>query len=167
MFCPWFGILAGQFYGHFANDRIPLWIGRRNGGIWQPEYRLHTPWLPGLVALPIASLDYHLHYMVLAVANFLGAFATNAIIPMTVNYITECFEEHASESAPIIGLYRLGFRLTLPFFVPAWIDKVGFGWCLGMAAFFSTFAYGGIVLLLCVGIDGRLDLFFSGGSHAL
>ena len=93
--------------------------------------------------------------MVLALANFLGGFATNAIIPVTVNYIIECFTEHASESAAIMGVYRLAFSLTLPFFVPAWISKVGAGWCLGMAAFFSVFAYGGPVLLLWKGAELR------------
>ena len=91
-------------------------------------------------------LEYHLHYMVLALANFLGGFATNAIIPVTVNYVIECFKGHASESAAIMGLYRLAFSLTMPFFIPAWIDKLGFGWCLGMAAFFSILAYEGIIL---------------------
>lgn len=157
LFCLWFGVIAAQLYGHFANDRIPLWICRRNGGIWKPEYRLHTLWLPGLFILPIAlglfgaSLQYHLHYMVLALANFLGGFATNAIIPVTVNYIVECFHGHASESAAIMGVYRLAFSLTLPFFVPGWIDKVGAGWCLGMAAFFSIFAFAGPVILMWKG----------------
>ncbi|KAL9133327.1 MAG: hypothetical protein Q9175_005496 [Cornicularia normoerica] len=161
LFCLWFGVMVAQLYGHFANDRIPLWICHRNGGIWQPEYRLHTLWLPGLVVLPVAlglygaSLQYHLHYMVLAVANFLGGFATNAIIPVTVNYIIECFKGHASESAAIMGVYRLAFSLTLPFFVPWWIGKVGAGWCLGMAAFFSVFAYGGPVLLMWKGAEIR------------
>ena len=171
MFCLWFGILAAQLYGHFANDRISLWICRRNGGIWQPEYRLHALWLPGLIALPIAlglygaSLEYHLHYMVLALANFLGGFSTNAIIPVTVNYVIECFKDHASESAAIMGLYRLAFSLTIPFFAPAWIDKVGFGWCLGMAAFFSVFAYGGIILLLWKGKELRELSFTSISSN--
>ncbi|KAL9065488.1 MAG: hypothetical protein Q9161_008193 [Pseudevernia consocians] len=161
LFCLWFGVIAAQLYGYFANDRLPLWICHRSGGIWQPEYRLHTLWLPGLIALPIAlglygaSLQYHLHYMVLALANFLGGFATNAIIPVTVNYVIECFKGHASESAAIMGLYRLAFSLTLPFFVPAWIAKAGAGWCLGMAAFFSIFAYGGPALLMWKGAEIR------------
>ena len=50
-----------------------------------------------------------------------------------------------------MGLYRLAFSLSLPFFVPAWIDRVGFGWCLGMAAFFSIFAFGSVVLLIWKG----------------
>lgn len=171
LFCLWFGILAAQFYGHFANDRIPLWICRRNDGIWQPEYRLHTLWLPGLVVLPIAlglygvSLEYHLHYMGLALANFLGGFATNAIIRVTVNYVIECVKGHESESAAIMGLYRLAFSLTMPCFIPAWIDKLGFGWCLGMAAFFSILAYGGILLLLWKGKELRQLSFTSISSN--
>lgn len=93
--------------------------------------------------------------MILALANFLGGFATNAIVPVTVNYIIECFKGHPSESAAIMGVYRLAFSLTLPFFVPAWIDKVGAGWCLGMAAFFSVLAYSGPVLLMWKGAEIR------------
>ena len=103
--------------------------------------------------------------MVLALANFLGGFSTNAIIPVTVNYVIECFKDHASGSAAIMGLYRLAFSLTIPFFVPAWIDRVGFGWCLGMAAFFSVFAYGGIILLLWRGKELRELSFTSISSN--
>ena len=167
LFCLWFGVIVAQLYGHFANDRIPLWICHRNGGIWQPEYRLHTLWLPGLVILPVslglygASLQYHLHYMVLALATFLGGFATNAIVPVTANYIVECFKGHASESAATMGVYRLAFSLTIPFFAPAWISKVGAEWCLGMAAFFSIFAYLGPLLLMWKGAKIRTWSFKS------
>ena len=175
LFCLWFGVIVAELYGHFANDRIPLWICRRNGGIWQPESRLHTLWLPGLFVLPIAlglygaSLQYHLHYMVFALATFMGGFATNAVIPVTVNYIVECFQGHASESAAIMGFYRLLFNLTLPFFVPAWMDKVGPGWCLGMAAFFSIFAFGGPILLMWKGAAIRKLSFkrFSANEEGL
>ncbi len=93
--------------------------------------------------------------MVLALANFLGGFATTAIIPVTVNYIIECFQGHASESAAIMGVYRLSFSLTLPFCVPVWIGRVGAGWCFGMAAFFSIFAFGGPALLMWKGKEIR------------
>lgn len=107
--------------------------------------------LPIALGLYGASLQYHLHYMVFALATFMGGFATNAIVPVTVNYIVESFYGHASESAAMMGLYRLSFSLTLPFFVPAWMEKVGAEWCLGMAAFFSIFAFGGPVLLVWKG----------------
>ena len=101
--------------------------------------------------------------MVLALLNFLGGFSTNAIIPVTVNRVVECFN-HASELVAIMRLYRLAFSLTMSFFVPAWIE-VGFGWCLGMAAFYSVFAYGGIVLLLWTGKELRGLSFTSISSN--
>lgn len=125
--------------------------------MWEPEYRLHALWLPGFIVLPIglglfgASLMYHLHFMVLAVSSFLIGWATTAIIPISVNYAIECFHGHASAAGAIMGLYRLAFSLTLPFFVPAWMAKVGAGWCLGMAAFFSIFAYLFIIVLIWKG----------------
>lgn len=105
-----------------------------------------------------------LRRMVLALACFLGGYATNSMIPVTVNYIIECFEGHASESATFMGFYRLAFSLCLPFFVPAWTQKLGFGWCLGMAAF-SIFAFGGIVLLIWKAKAVRQLLFRSISSN--
>ncbi len=117
--------------------------------------------LPGLFSMPVAlglfgaSLQYHLHYIVLALACFLGGWTTNSIIPVTLHYIIECFKGHTSESAAIMVLYRLAFTLKIPFIVPDWIVKVGSGWCLGMAAFFSIFAFGFIVVLMIWGEQVR------------
>ncbi|KAL8951240.1 MAG: hypothetical protein Q9222_002768 [Ikaeria aurantiellina] len=157
LFCLWFGVAFAQLYGFWANDGIPLWICRRKGGLWQPEYRLHALWFPCFVALPIAlglygaSLQYHLHFMVLAIANFLGGFATNCMVPVTVNYIIECFKGHASEAAAIMGIYRLALSLSIPFFAPAWVERIGFGWCLGMAAILSAVVYSSVILLILRG----------------
>ena len=93
--------------------------------------------------------------MVLALACFLGGFGTNCLIPVTVNYVIECFKNNPSECAAIMGVYRLAFSLSLPFFVEAWIASVGFDWCLGMAAFFSIFAFGFIVVLVWKGRELR------------
>ena len=81
---PLVGVLAAQVCGHLSNNSIPLWKCRRNGGIWEPEFRLYTLWFPGFGVLPMAlglfgaCLQYHLHYMVLALACFLGGYATNS-----------------------------------------------------------------------------------------
>ena len=117
------GIVAAQVYGYYTNDRIPLWVCRRNGGIWQLEYHLHTLGLPGFVILPVAlglfdaALEYHLHYTVRALACFLAGFATKCLIPETVNYFIEFFITNASDSAAIMRVYRLAFSLWVPFFV--------------------------------------------------
>lgn len=54
-----------------------------------------------------------------------------------------------------MGVYRLAFSLSVPFFVEAWIEKLGFDWCLGSAAFFSIFAFSFIVVLIWKGDELR------------
>ena len=89
--------------------------------------------------------------MVLAVACFLGGFASNAIIPITVTYVVESFKGDGAEVAAILGIYRLTFVIVLPFFVTPWMTTIGSGWALGMAAFFSVAAFGLVVGLIWKG----------------
>ena len=154
----WFGVAAAQIWGILLNDRIPLWMTKRRGGTWHPEYRLYSLSIPSMVLLPAglgifgASLQYHLHYMVLAVGSFITTFATMQTIPVSVNYIVECFEMHPTQVGAIMGAYRLTFGLAVPFFVDPWIAAVGGpGWVFGMAAFFSLVAFACTVLLMWKG----------------
>src|ERR1700761_1103856 len=92
-FSAWIGMLAAQLYGYLFHDRQPLWIARRpsNQGRWRPEFRLVNLILPS-VLLPIglglygAGLQYHLHFMVLAVASFLIWFSALLLMPVCYNY---------------------------------------------------------------------------------
>ncbi|KAL9002658.1 MAG: hypothetical protein Q9188_004425 [Gyalolechia gomerana] len=84
-----------------------------------------------------------------------GGYAFTPTQNAEFNYIIECFNDHASEAAAIMGLYRLALSLSVPFFAPAWIEWVGFGWCLGMAAFFSVLAYSSIIILIWKGDELR------------
>lgn len=99
-----------------------------------------------------AALQYHLHYMVLALGSFLVTFAAFCSVPVAVNYMIECFKDNATEVACIMGTYRLGLGVAVPFFIDAWIDRVGGpGWVFGMMAFFSLFAFSLIVVLMLCG----------------
>lgn len=157
-FAFWFGILAAQLWGYFLNDTIPLYLCRRAGGNWKPEYRLHSLWIPSLIVMPIGlgifgvALQQHLHYMVLALGSFLVSFAAIASVPATVNYLAECFRGHVVEVSAILGLYRLSLGLAVPFFIDPWIERVaGPGWVFGMTAFFSLVAFSLLVLLMWKG----------------
>ncbi|KAI4199449.1 MAG: hypothetical protein LQ348_001888 [Seirophora lacunosa] len=102
--------MATQLCGYFLSDRLPLRIARRRGD-WHPEYRLYNVFLVA-VASPVglglfgAGLQYHLHYMVLALGVFLLIFGGTYSTPITVNYVTECFPQSALEVAVIMGVYR-------------------------------------------------------------
>lgn len=157
-FCHWIGIIIVQIYSHAINDRVPLALARRfNKGIWKPEYRLHVLWVPSLILNPIglgifgASLQYHLHYMVLALAVFLVTIGSLASVPVTVNYVVECFTGYPAEAGIVIGAYRIVYGLTISFYINPWVAAVGVGWVYGMMAFFAVFSFFFVMLLMWKG----------------
>lgn len=155
-FTLWIGTIAAQIWGHFMNDRIPLYLTRKYSGTWKPEYRLHAIWFPSIL-MPIslglvgASFEYHLHYMVLAVGAFLVTFSATCLNPIAINYLVECFMKYPTELNSILGVYRLSLGLGIPFFINAWVDRVGVGWVFGMQAFLSVAAFVPIVILMLYG----------------
>lgn len=102
-----------------------------------------------------AALEYHLHYMVLAFGAFLVTFGAMALVPTTTNYVCECFVDRTTEAASVMGLYRLSFGLTVPFFVDPWIAAVGVGWVFGIAAFLSIGLFPCVMLLMWKGHELR------------
>lgn len=147
-FALWFGVFATQLWGFFVSDCLPLALARRRGGTWRPEYRFHSLWIPSASVMPVglgifdATLQYHLHYMVAALRAFMIIFAAMTSIPVTVNYVGECFRDNPLEVSIIIGMYRLSLGLAVLFFVGPWMAKAhGPGWVFGMTAFFSLLAF--------------------------
>lgn len=148
----WVGIICAQIYGYFFNDKTPLWVARRRGGTWHPEYRLANTILPSLL-LPIglglwgAGLQYHLHFMVLALGSFIIWFAALLALPVCYNYVVECFLDHPVETSVSLNAYRVTFGLISVFIVTQWQSAVGVGWMWGMGAFFIL-----LVDLIIVGL---------------
>ncbi|RAL08486.1 polyamine transporter [Aspergillus homomorphus CBS 101889] len=158
IFSLWAGLLTAEMWGYLFNDRIALWVCRtRANGVWTPECRLHTLWIPSLFILPIglgivgSSLQYHLHYMVLALGAYLITFASMSSVPAAVTYAIECVAAQPTEVAAFMGAYRLSLGLVIPFFINEWVARVGFGWVYGMMAFFSIFAFAFVVSLMIFG----------------
>ncbi|KAF2234613.1 putative polyamine transporter [Viridothelium virens] len=144
-FTSWVALLVAWTIGSLVNDRIPLQTARRNQGVWHPEYRLLPLVIPGLL-LPIglgiygAALEYHLHYMVLALGQFLVQLSSQLSVPICVNYVTESFISSPIEVAIAMNAWRLFLGLGLPFATEPWIEKVGPGWAFGTAAFMMVAA---------------------------
>lgn len=140
----WIGMIAAQVYGFFFNDKTPLWVARRSGGTWHTEYRLANTIFPSII-LPIglgiygACLQYHLHYMVLALGSFLIWFAALLALPVCYNYVVECFLHNPVEASVSLNAYRVSFGLMSVFVVTQWQSAVGVGWMWGMGAFFIIF----------------------------
>lgn len=156
-FVHWFGFLFGLAYGHLASDRVPLWFARRNKGVWKPEYRLHTLWATNFVMMPLGlglvgiALEYKLSWGVLAVGQIFVTIGSMVSIPVTVNYICECFRKHTTEVTLVLNSMRLFLGLSINFYINPWVSAVGVGWVYGMMAFFCVLAFLFLVLLMFFG----------------
>ncbi|KAK0641776.1 major facilitator superfamily domain-containing protein [Cercophora newfieldiana] len=157
-FHHWIGFLIGLVYGHFFSDRIPLWLVSRNkDGVWKPEYRLYALWPTNFVLMPLGlglvgcAMEYRLHWVVMALAQLFVTIGSLVSIPVTVNYICECFRTHTVEAALVLNSMRLFLGLSINFYINPWIDAVGVGWVYGMMAFFTVFAFMFLISLMVWG----------------
>lgn len=150
-------LILSQIYGHLVSDRIPLHLCARNGGTWQSEFRLYALWIPnfllntlglGLVGI---ALQYKLHWVLLAVGNFLVTFGAMQGIPVTMNYVAECFRKNTSEATIPLNSFGLFLGLTINFYISYWIAEVGIGWVYGMMALFTLFSFSFLVVLMWKG----------------
>lgn len=66
--------------------------------------------------------------MVLAVGSFLVVLAAAYSTPILLEYITQYFPEPVPELSVIMSVYRQIFGPSLPFFIIAWVKRVGTGW---------------------------------------
>ncbi|KUI64804.1 hypothetical protein VM1G_01242 [Cytospora mali] len=157
----WMTLIASQIYGHLISDRIPLWLCRRNGGIWRPELRLHALWFPNFFLAPLGlgfvgiAMQYKLHWILMAIGNFLVTFGAMQGIPVTMNYVAECFRMNTTEATIPLTSFRLLLGLTINFYINYWIAAVGVGWVYGMMAFFSVFAFFFVIVLMWKGHEIR------------
>lgn len=154
-FVSWASTIAAIIYGYHTNDRLPLWLYSRRGGEWQPEYRLHCLWLPVLLIYPPAlglfgaSLYYHLHYMVVALAVFLIGFSGMACVPPIIQYAIEAVgPELANEVQAVLNFWRMILGISIPFFIDAWLGSVGANWVYGTMAFITIVIFGIIAALM-------------------
>ncbi len=156
-FVHWVGVAFGLVYGHFFSDRIPLWFAARNKGVWKPEYRLHALWPTNFVLMPLGlglvgiGMQYKLHWVVQLIGQFFVTIGSLVSIPITVNYICECFRTHTVEATLCLNSMRLFLGLSINFYINPWIAAVGVGWVYGMMAFFTVFAFCFLILLMVAG----------------
>ena len=157
-FFHWGGIAIALAYGQVVSDGIPLLIAKRFGyGKWKPEYRLHALWLPALVCNPLGlgifgyCLDKHLSWGLLGFSQILVTFGSLCITPITVNYLSECFTNNIEETAIVLNAFRIGFGLSIAFYINQWVEKVGFAWTYGTMAFIQVFSWFFVLMLLWKG----------------
>jgi MFS family permease len=107
--------------------------------------------LPIGLGLFASALQYHLHWVVLALGSILTFAAGMSVVPIVMTYLCECFPNFVLETQAIMGLYRLAFGLMTTFFVTPWIARVTVGWVFGTGAFLTIPAFALICGLIWLG----------------
>ncbi|GAA82860.1 polyamine transporter [Aspergillus luchuensis IFO 4308] len=161
------GTALAELYGHFISDRLPLYLFHRKSKSqdiepteWRPEYRLHCLWVP-VIMLPIglglfgASLEYHYHWVLLALGFLLLTFGAISLLPVAMTYLCECFPNHVSEVSAGMGVWRLILGVLSAVFIAPWNDRVGPGWLFGTAGLITLPAFGGVIVLMVWGRQVR------------
>ncbi|PYH73647.1 polyamine transporter [Aspergillus vadensis CBS 113365] len=161
------GTALAELYGHFISDRLPLYLFHRKFKSqhietteWRPEYRLHCLWVP-VIMLPIglglfgASLEYHYHWVLLALGFLLLTFGAISLLPVAMTYLCECFPNHVPEVSAGMGVWRLILGVLSAVFIAPWNDKVGPGWLFGSAGLITLPALGGVIVLMVFGRQVR------------
>ena len=161
------GTALAELYGHFISDRLPLYLSHRKSKTqdiepteWRPEYRLHCLWIP-VIMLPVglglfgASLEYHYHWVLLALGFLLLTFGAISLLPVAMTYLCDCFPNYVSEVSAGMGVWRLILGLLSTVFITPWNDRVGPGWLFGSAGLITLPAFGGVMFLMVFGRQVR------------
>lgn len=142
--------LIGNLFGAWAGGWLVDWYSdrqsRRNGGIFQPETRLHLLFIPAIMVFAgLLAFGYgvqeHLHWTALFFGNGLVSVGLTAVPTATMTYVSDVYlPVNADALTLVVGLKNVvcfGFLYAI---VP-WVDEVGY------EAAFGTMA--GVYIAVC------------------
>ena len=133
------GVLLGWLAGHYLHDAVGRFYLRRHAGRLDPEARLIITY-PATSILCLClillgfSLQYHWHYMVLAVLAGLQCFGVMIVTTAINSYLLDCYPEGSGEVSAWITASRnwAGFMAT--YIQIEWVTHLGPAKVLGIQA---------------------------------
>ncbi|EME38989.1 hypothetical protein DOTSEDRAFT_57289 [Dothistroma septosporum NZE10] len=133
------GNLLGAFIGGWLVDRYSDWRSRTNGGIFQPETRLHFLIVPALI-VPAGCLAFGygvaatLHWTSLFFGYGMVNVGLTAVPTMTMTYVSDSYlPVNADALTLVVGMKNVVAFGVLYGVVP-WVDSVGYVKAFGTQA---------------------------------
>jgi len=71
------------------------------------------------------------------------------------SYACEIFTQNPAETAIVLNVYRIGFGLSVAFYINPWVDLMRFNWAYGMMAIMQVFSFLFVLLLMWKGHEIR------------
>lgn len=143
---PMIGSLLGAYFSGPLNDRLVLFLSRRNNGFREPEFRLWA-FIPSAIILPAGLIIYGvtsahgLHWIVPIVGMGLVGFGLSVAGAVTMSYILDCYTLLDTQVVTTIILIRNLVGFGIAWGIQPWISGMGQQntfICVGALAFAVT-----------------------------
>jgi len=127
---PFIGSTLGSLVVGPLSDYVALRLSKRNGGIYEPEFRFYCflPFIPfqcgGAWYFANALADGR-HWSHIAVAYGICNFGTAPLQSLALTYMLDAYNEIVGDSLTALTFLRNVFSTIFVFAMPAWVDAVG------------------------------------------
>ena len=134
------GVLLGFVFCGRISDLVAIKLARRNGGIFEPEFRLwlfaaSTILIPfGLILWGVGAA-HNVHWFGLTVAMCILAFVNTCGCTLSVNYLVDCFKEMSGDALVAVILVRNTMSFAINYGITPWLENLGTQNCFISAAF--------------------------------
>lgn len=154
------GCTVGCLFAGVSADRFAVWMSRRKGGIFEPEYRLWMAVVP-LILHPAGCIlfgvgaSHGVHWMGIAfgLAFVVGTFPIGSAI--AINYIIDSYREISGDGLVTMICIRNTMGFGFGYAVTPWIEASGVQNTYIAIAFLGMFFWGLCFLFILIGKKTR------------
>ena len=157
---PFIGCTLGCIFAGVSADRFAVWMARRKGGIFEPEYRLWMAVVPILLhtggsILFGSGAQHGVHWIGLAfgLVFMVGMFPVGAAL--AINYIVDSYRECAGDAMVTMILLRNSMGFGFSYAITPWIERSGVQNTYIAIGFLGMFFWGLSFLYILIGKKTR------------
>ncbi|KIV91965.1 hypothetical protein PV10_06450 [Exophiala mesophila] len=157
---PFIGCTIGCVFAGISANRFAVWMSRRKGGIFEPEYRLWMAVVPfllhpaGCILFGVGA-SHGVHWMGIAfgLAFIVGTFPIGSAI--AINYIIDSYREISGDGLVTMICIRNAMGFGFSYAVTPWITASGVQNTYIAVGFIGMFFWGLCFLFVLVGKGTR------------
>ncbi|KAL2064573.1 hypothetical protein VTL71DRAFT_3710 [Oculimacula yallundae] len=127
---PFVGNAFGSVYGGPMADWAVMRLARRNGGLYEPEFRLYLLIIPamtmagGIIMFGVTA-DRGMHWIYPSIGAAFFAFGLGANGDITFTFVLDTYKELTAEAFVGIAFIRNAISIAIPFSMVPWLKKMG------------------------------------------
>ncbi|KAK5044621.1 hypothetical protein LTR84_010635 [Exophiala bonariae] len=124
------GCALGSLLGGPMNDKSAIWISARNGGVYEPEYRLYmalvasVPAIAGILMTGL-GLAHQKPWPLLAVGFGIFGFSWTVIGECALAYVSDCYQDIIGDALVAVVFVRNALAIAVLFGLSHWLAAVG------------------------------------------